>query len=94
VLSLATKRRWTDRATGERMSETTWHCCSVWGKLAEVLTKLVHVQVEGEIRTREYTSQAKGKSADAPKKSITEIRVFVINKLDRLAKGEAEGAAA
>src|SRR5262245_4584842 len=61
VLSLATKRSWKDRETGERQSRTTWHRCVVWGKLAEFaasLTKGAHVQVEGEIRTREYTPQS------------------------------------
>jgi single-strand DNA-binding protein len=100
VLSLATKRSWKDRESGQYMSDTTWHRCIVWGKLGEfaaTLTKGAHVQIEGDIRTREYTPQAKGKKADVVKKSITEIRVFTINKLDRPAKGngsEAEGAVA
>jgi single-strand DNA-binding protein len=101
ALSLATKRTWKDRESGQYMSETTWHRCVVWGKLGEfaaTLTKGAHVQIEGEIRTREYLPQAEGKKSDGAKKSITEIRVFTINKLDRPAKGgdgsEAEGAAA
>jgi single-strand DNA-binding protein len=97
VLSLATKRSWKDRTTGERFAETTWHRCIVWGKLGEfaaTLTKGTHVQLEGEIRTREYIPAGKGKKAVQTKKSITEIRVFAISKLDRPAKGEAEGAAA
>ena len=32
VLSLATKRSWKDRESGERRSDTTWHRCVVWGK--------------------------------------------------------------
>ena len=32
VLSLATKRSWKDRESGDRMSETTWHKCVAWGK--------------------------------------------------------------
>ena len=66
VLSLATKRSWKDRESGERKSETTWHRCIVWGKLAEfasTLTKGAHIQIEGDIRTREYTTQPKGKKA-------------------------------
>jgi single-strand DNA-binding protein len=50
VLSLATKRSWRDRESGERLSQTTWHRCIVWGKLgefAETLTKGAHVQIEG-----------------------------------------------
>lgn len=64
VLSLATKRNWKDRESGERKSETTWHRCIVWGKLGEfaaTLAKGAHVQLEGEIRTREYTQKPAGK---------------------------------
>ena len=90
VLSLATKRIWKDRESGERKSETTWHRCIVWGKLGEfaaTLTKGAHIQVEGEIRSRQYTPQA----TDATK-SITEVRVSSIVRLDRPIK--TEGAAA
>src|SRR5207244_9470819 len=91
VLSLATKRSWKDRESGDRMSETTWHRCIVWGKLGEfaaTLTKGAHVQIEGEIRTREYTPKA---TAEKPTgaKSITEIRTFSIVKLDRTKKEAA-----
>jgi single-strand DNA-binding protein len=61
VLSLATKRSWKDRESGEYQSQTTWHRCIAWGKLGEfaaTLTKGAHVQIEGEIRTREYTQKA------------------------------------
>ncbi len=91
VLSLATKRSWKDRESGQYMSDTTWHRCIVWGKLGEfaaTLTKGAHVQVEGDIRIREYTAKASGKKSDLVKKSRTEIRVFAINKLDRPAKGD------
>ena len=92
VLSLATKRSWKDRESGERQSRTTWNRCIVWGRLADyaaTLTKGAHVQVEGEIRTREYTPSA-GKQSDAVK-SITEVRVTAIAKLDR--PNKTEGAA-
>ena len=95
VFSIATKRSWKDRESGERQSQTTWHRCIVWGKLGEfaaTLTKGAHVQIEGEIRTREYTQ----KTGD--NKSITEVRVTSIAKLDRSKKNDresvAEGAAA
>ena len=86
VLSLATKRSWKNRETGERQSETTWHRCIVWAKLGEfaaTLTKGAHVQIEGEIRTREYTQKGTSKKAPDVKKSITEVRVTSILKLDR-----------
>ncbi|MGA2877643.1 MAG: single-stranded DNA-binding protein [Bryobacteraceae bacterium] len=86
VLSLATKRSWKNRETGDRQSETTWHRCIVWAKLGEfaaTLSKGAHVQIEGEIRTREYTQKGTGKKAPDVKKSITEVRVTSILKLDR-----------
>jgi single-strand DNA-binding protein len=102
VLSLATKTSWKNRQSGEYNSQTTWHRCIVWGKLGEyaaTLTKGTHVQIEGEIRTREYSSKGSGKKAAEVKKSITELRVISINKLDRTKSGsetvpEGEGAAA
>jgi single-strand DNA-binding protein len=95
ILSLATKRSWKDRESGGYTSETTWHRCIAYGKLAEVaaaLNKGAHVQIEGEIRTREYTP-----ASNAGKKSITEIRILSLVKLDRPKKTGAvgtEGAAA
>ena len=97
VLSLATKRTWKDRDTGDRKSETTWHRCVVWGRLADyaaTLTKGSHVRIEGEIRTREYTQKSGGKKSAEVKKSITEVRVTAIAKLDRPTKPDPEGAAA
>ena len=86
VLSLATKRSWKNRETGEYESETTWHRCVVWGgsrvDFASRLTKGTHVQIEGEIRTREYTK------GDV-KRAVTEVRVLNLSKLDRPAKGAA-----
>jgi single-strand DNA-binding protein len=86
ILSLATKRSWKDRETGERQSQTTWHRCTVWGKLADyaaTLTNGAHVQIEGEIQSREYTQKSTSKKAAEVKKSITEVRVNSILKLDR-----------
>ena len=93
VLSLATKRSWKDRETGDRQSQTTWHRCIVWGKLgdfAATLTKGAHVQIEGEIHSREYTQKASGKKAAEVTKSITEVRVKSIVKLDRSQKSGDE----
>ena len=97
LLSLATKRSWKDRESGERKSETTWHRCIAWGKpgeFAATLTKGSHVQLEGEIRTREYTQKPAGKKSAAVTKSITEVRVISIVKLDRSHKAASEQAVA
>ena len=91
VLSLATKRTWKNRETGDRESRTTWHRCVVFGKTAEyaaTLTKGAHLQIVGEIQTREFVGR------DGAKKSVTEIRVHQIARLDRVAKVESTEAAA
>ena len=101
VLSLATKRSWKDRETEEWKSETTWHRVIAWGKLGESAANLLkgaHLQIEGEIRSREYVQKTGGKKSAEVKKTITEIRATSIAKLDRTKNGEsvpdAEGAAA
>jgi len=86
IVSLAAKRSWRDRETGERQSQTTWHRCIVFGKLAEfaaTLAKGAHVQVEGDLRTREYAQQVGGKKPVDVTKSITEVRVSSLTRLDR-----------
>ena len=51
--SVATNRRWTDRASGQPVDETTWFRVSVWGRQAETaneyLSKGRKVLVEGQI---------------------------------------------
>jgi len=102
VLSLATKRSWKDRETEEWKSETTWHRIIAWGKLGDYAANLLkgaHLQIEGEIRTREYMQKTGGKKSAEVKKTITEIRAASIAKLDRPKKDgdsvpDAEGAAA
>ena len=102
VLSLATKRSWKDRETEEWKSETTWHRVIAWGKLGEYAANLLkgaHLQIEGEIRSREYMQKTGGKKSAEVKKTITEIRATAIAKLDRTKKDDesvpdAEGAAA
>lgn len=91
VFSLATKNSWKDRESGEWTSRTEWHRAVVFGRLhtfAATLKKGNHVQIIGEIQRREYVAQ------DGAKKSVTQIRVKRIVRLDRVSKAEAtEGAA-
>jgi single-strand DNA-binding protein len=94
VLSLATNRSWKDPESGDYKSEVSWHRCVAFGRAGEyaaTLTKGAHVQIEGEIRTRTY-ADPHAKDA-AAKKTITEIRVYRIAKIERPGKG-TEGAAA
>lgn len=82
------KSSYKDKKTGQYISHTEWHSCVVFGKLSEfakTLVKGTHIQVEGELRSREYSS----KKADA-KQRIWEIRVNSILKLDRAEKAGPE----
>jgi len=85
-LSLATKSSY--KKDGKYISHTEWHRCVVLGKLSEfakTLTKGAHIQVEGELRSREYESKKTDK-----KRRVWEIRVASILKLDRAEKAAPE----
>jgi single-strand DNA-binding protein len=86
TLSLATKSSY--KKNGEYISHTEWHRCIVFGKLSEfakTLTKGAHVQVEGELRSREYESKKTNS-----KQRVWEIRVSSILKLDRAEQSAPE----
>jgi single-strand DNA-binding protein len=88
TFSLATKSSYRDKKSGEYVSHTEWHRCVVFSRLSEfagTLTKGTHIQVEGELRSREYI----GTKAEA-KQRIWEIRVASILKLDRAEKSAPE----
>ena len=86
TLSLATKSSY--KKDAKYISHTEWHRCVVFGKLSEfagTLKKGAHIQVEGELRSREYDS----KKTDS-KQRIWEIKVDSILKLDRAEKSAPE----
>ena len=86
TLSLATKSSY--KKDGKYISHTEWHRCVVFGKLAEfagALKKGAHLQVEGELRSREYDSKKAG-----TKQTIWEIRLNSVLKLDRAEKANPE----
>lgn len=51
--SVATNRRWTDRASGQPVDETTWFRVSVWGRQAETANQYLSrgrkVLIEGAL---------------------------------------------
>ena len=87
TLSLATKSSY--KKDGKYVEHTEWHRCIVFGKkLAEfagTLKKGAHLMVEGELRSRKYTS-----TKNNVEQTIWEIRVDSILKLDRAAKATAD----
>lgn len=56
---LATNEEYTNRTTGERVSNTEWHNIVVRNKAAEVCEKYLHkgdkVYIEGRLKTRKWT---------------------------------------
>lgn len=91
VLSVATKRVWRDRESGEKLEATDWHRCSCFGQLAEFcaqLTKGAHVQITGSLHTYSYTGK------DGAKKSRTEVRIQRLTRLDRASQNQNTEAAA
>lgn len=87
TLSLATKSSY--KKDSKYVEHTEWHRCVVFGKkLAEfagTLKKGAHLMVEGELRSRKYSS-----TKNNSEQTIWEIRVDSILKLDRAAKASAE----
>jgi single-strand DNA-binding protein len=86
TLSVATRSSY--KKDGNYISHTEWHHCVVFGKLSEfanTLTKGAHIQVEGELRSREYGS----KKTDTNRR-VWEIRVASILKRDRAEKAGPE----
>ncbi|GFD71727.1 MULTISPECIES: single-stranded DNA-binding protein [Tenacibaculum] len=69
---LATNETYTNRQTGERITNVEWHNVVVRNKLAEIcekyLTKGDRVYCEGRIKTRQY-------EVDGQKRYTTEIHV-------------------
>lgn len=60
-------------AKGEKITETQWHNLIAWGKVAEIVEKLLskgkEVAIEGKLINRSYNNK------EGNKKCITEIQV-------------------
>jgi single-strand DNA-binding protein len=90
--SVATNVSWKGKDSGEYTTHTEWHSCIVWGKLGEwtgTLTKGALVEVEGELRYREFQP----KDSDH-KLRTAEIHVISILTLDRAEKANPDDSAA
>jgi single-strand DNA-binding protein len=89
VFSVATQRSWKNHRGGYD-SRTEWHRCLAWGKLskfASALKKGAHVQVEGELRYREYEKDhGTGTDRMSVTHRVAEICVSSILELDRAEK--------
>jgi len=79
--SLATSVGWKEKGSSEYKTRTEWHRILSWGKLVEwagTLQKGAYVEVEGELRYREYTPADSDRSI-----RVAEIHANSILALDR-----------
>jgi single-strand DNA-binding protein len=78
VLSVATSRRWTDKASGERRERTEWHNVEVWGELAEQCGQTLAtgrlVYVEGRIETERWSDRVTGQERQRVKIVASAVR--------------------
>ena len=88
--------RWQPRAPTRRRASTSrtpngtvvWSSARSSAEFAATLKKGAHLQVEGELRSREYEAKQRSVRSQSEKKTIWEIRVDSILKLDRAEKSE------
>ena len=90
---LATTERYKDR-NGEVKENTEWHQVTAWGKLADIVEKMVkkgiQLYVEGKITTRKWTDK------DGNDRFTTEIRaegIQVLGKRETTATRQEESPA-
>jgi len=88
-ISIATTRKWKDKASGEKREETDWHTVVFYDRLAEVagqyLKKGQPVYVEGRLRTRKW------KDKEGADRTSTEIVVEDMQLLGGRDTGEQPG---
>jgi single-strand DNA-binding protein len=88
--SLATSVSWKEKGNNEYQTRTEWHRILCWNKLAEwagALQKSACVEVEGELRYREYTPADSDRSV-----RVAEIHATSILALDRSSRQPASVA--
>jgi single-strand DNA-binding protein len=89
--SLATSVSWKEKNSNAYQTRTEWHRILCWNKLAEwsaVLQKGAYVEVEGELRYREYTPAECDRSV-----RVAEIHASSLLALDRSDRQPASIAA-
>jgi single-strand DNA-binding protein len=87
--TVATNRRWLDKATDEWQEETEWFRVVVWGqqaeRAAESLRKGNKVYIEGRIQTRQWEDQS------GQKRSTTELVANQVTNLERRPRDDDAG---
>ena len=80
-ISLATSMSWKEKGSNEYKTRTEWHRIVCWNKLTDwagTLQKGAYVEIEGELRYREYTPAETDRSV-----RVAEIHAHSILALDR-----------
>lgn len=81
--SLATNETYRN-AAGEKVKETQWHTVVAWGKVADIVEKLLRkgseVALEGKLMNRSYMDK------DGNKKYISEVVISEVLLLDKTEK--------
>jgi single-strand DNA-binding protein len=71
TITLATSETYTDKTSGQRVTNTEWHNVVLWRQLAELAEKFIRkgsqIFVEGKIRTRSWDDK------DGQKRYTTEV---------------------
>ena len=96
-LSVATNRKWTDKATGEIRKETTWLRVSVWGKQAEAanqyLLKGSKVLIEGRLKPDPDTGSPRIYArSDGMAGASYEVVASRVQFLDSISNGNGSGS--
>jgi single-strand DNA-binding protein len=92
--SLATNVGWKDKDSGEYKTRTEWHRVVVWGKFGEwagSLKKGAFIEVEGELRYREF--QLNGSEAKVRTAEIHATSILTLDRAERTEDGGATAAA-
>ncbi|MDR3328549.1 MAG: single-stranded DNA-binding protein [Prevotellaceae bacterium] len=89
TIRMATSETYTDKTSGQRVTNTEWHHVVLWRQLAEFAEKYIRkgsqVYVEGRLRTRSWDDK------DGQKRYMTEVLADVVRTLGR--RDDATGAA-
>lgn len=87
--SVATNKRWKDKATGEQRESTQWHNIVTFGNLANICSQYIdkgrQVFVQGEIEYSKYTNQA---GQEVPKTSIIAHTVTFLGEKTQIKRDE------
>jgi single-strand DNA-binding protein len=90
TIALATSETYTDKNSGQRVTNTEWHSVVLWRQLAELAEKYIRkgtqLYIEGRIRTRSWDDK------DGQKRYTTEVVAETVRLLGRREDSNAGAA--